>query len=636
MGRALEPVGGEDEDEDEGEEEELTTKRRKVVLLKAQETSPEPSRLPERRLGQSFAAAVLGSLVTRNRLRPGQAGPAGRIREWLGHVGSGGPLQTEGRARASNAKATPAAAFAAAAAAAVASVEAPRASSSKPVGLKRPPKEERTREAAPAKPNPSTSKPKAVKAKATKPAEAPSGRPKATLAKAHPSPAKKKAEASKVSAKAGKGLRKLGEAALRSASPCSPETSRSPKASSSKGKQASPAPQAAPPMPPPALGYGGAKVAGSGAEDSGSSRSPSRQSSSSSRSPSPAPAAAASDAASRPAKRLKTAASSASAPDSPNSPSASKVATPVTTPPRRPVLSAADEGSFQAMILDRLRTLCGETEHAEVLAEYIVVMVAGSKGREEMSVELKPFFQDQAQAESFVDWVEECKWNFLTGGPSPAAASTSPVLPNLSVLTPRASHPADFWGPAPNRLISIPVPAASSRIARQITKAGTSEGATKSAKQIRSGPHVAVTSRVVLQPNPNFDDSPSPPPSNEGQVSGQVVSKAPTVRSTTGQSSVASKAPATIPIAAKPASASLIASPAASSPAPVSSAPVNPMKKEKNELLENMTKQLQLILTKLQDKTLSDDAREKYQALAQNVQTQMSKITKPAIARGRR
>eukprot|EP00421_Protoceratium_reticulatum_P050813 CAMPEP_0168455786 /NCGR_PEP_ID=MMETSP0228-20121227/50936_1 /TAXON_ID=133427 /ORGANISM="Protoceratium reticulatum, Strain CCCM 535 (=CCMP 1889)" /LENGTH=72 /DNA_ID=CAMNT_0008470655 /DNA_START=11 /DNA_END=227 /DNA_ORIENTATION=- len=42
-----------------------------------------------------------------------------------------------------------------------------------------------------------------------------------------------------------------------------------------------------------------------------------------------------------------------------------------------------------------------------------------------------------------------------------------------------------------------------------------------------------------------------------------------------------------------------------------------------------MTKQLQVILTKLSDKSLTDEIREKYQALAQNVQTQMAKISKP-------
>jgi len=50
-------------------------------------------------------------------------------------------------------------------------------------------------------------------------------------------------------------------------------------------------------------------------------------------------------------------------------------------------------------------------------------------------------------------------------------------------------------------------------------------------------------------------------------------------------------------------------------------------------LLENMTKQLQLILMKLNDKTLNDEMRERYQALAQNIQMQMAKISRPAPKR---
>lgn len=90
-----------------------------------------------------------------------------------------------------------------------------------------------------------------------------------------------------------------------------------------------------------------------------------------------------------------------------------------------PMPMSLEPGNFQTVVLNRLRSLCGETEDAKVLAEYIVVMVAGNKSRVEMAVELKPFFQDQAQAESFVEWVEECKWKFLTGGPAPGPGASS-------------------------------------------------------------------------------------------------------------------------------------------------------------------------------------------------------------------
>merc|ERR1712232_934068 len=70
-----------------------------------------------------------------------------------------------------------------------------------------------------------------------------------------------------------------------------------------------------------------------------------------------------------------------------------------------------------------------------------------------------------------------------------------------------------------------------------------------------------------------------------------------------------------------------------SSPRPGSG---NPVRREKNELLENMTRQLQTILTKLGDRNLDDETREKYQILAQNIQTQMAKISKPQAPPRRR
>jgi len=62
------------------------------------------------------------------------------------------------------------------------------------------------------------------------------------------------------------------------------------------------------------------------------------------------------------------------------------------------------------------------------------------------------------------------------------------------------------------------------------------------------------------------------------------------------------------------------------------SSTVTPARREKNELLESMTKQLQLILSKLNDKSLNDETREKYQTLAQTIQLQMAKITKPKVS----
>lgn len=308
------------------------------------------------------------------------------------------------------------------------------------------------------------------------------------------------------------------------------------------------------------------------------------------------PKAGKTQAAARPAKKQRTAAAAKSvtkppraATTSPEGPEA--VGPSPGTAPSRPVISASDEGSFQAAVLERLRSLCGEHEDAKVLAEYIVVMVAGSKGREEMAVELKPFFQDQAQAESFVDWVEECKFKFLTG--------------QRNFPTPGRSHGADsFWAPAPVRTAPKSAPKEAPKEAPAKARLTPKEApATAHAAAVRPGPNVAVTSRAVLQPNPQFD-------------AGHAA-----------QAASSSTAPAPQAASGSPAGSSAAS---LSSPGP----PGNPVKRE--TLLENMTKQLQLILTKLNDKTLNDAMREKYQMLAQNIQVQMAKISKPQAAARRR
>lgn len=364
------------------------------------------------------------------------------------------------------------------------------------------------------------------------------------------------------------------------------------------------------------LSSGSAPVRKHDASDSrASSASPSKQSSSSS-SPPPARARAPEK---KDTKKSQTA----------SSPKKARVSKPLTPSPaaakgsslpRQQALDAADEGGFQDLVLERLRSLCGENEDAKVLAEYIVVMVAGAKGRDEMARELKPFFQDQAQAESFVDWVEECKWKFLTGGPSPAAARTVSTAAGSThqqaasgSSASRPCPPADFWGPAP--------PGQSAASSSSGTGRSSSRQVETGGSKLRS-PHVAVTSRVVLQPNPNFDDSPPSSPS-EKRPSGVGFTKA-AAKSIPAVPATASAPP---PMATKPAAVTSKPDPAVSAPVAKSSAPAPAARGQKNELLHNMTNQLQLILTKLQDKSLPDETREKYQALAQNIQVQMAKIT---------
>lgn len=396
-------------------------------------------------------------------------------------------------------------------------------------------------------------------------------------------------KAKRMDSNATKTLKASTEAklALRSASPCSPEPERRPakkavvkitKAASKRGRAATAPPETKK-----------AKARSDSSPRRSLSRRPSRESSyesfASEQSESPAPKSKVPKAAKSKAK-VSAAAEKAARPR-PKAPAAAKERAKVPAPPSRPVITAADEGSFQAAVLEKLRSLCGEHEDAKVLAEYIVVMVAGSKGKEEMALELKPFFQDQAQAESFVEWVEECKFKFLTGQKLLSPASTGTADGHRS----NAAAADSFWGPAPVKA-STASSAQASAAAAPPAKGRAETPAAPSGKP-RPGPNVAVTGRVVLQPNPDYE--------------------APATSRTAGAPAVATTSPSS---AASPTNGSSGAS--------------------KVQLLENMTKQLQLILTKLNDKSLNDAMREKYQGLAQNIQVQMAKITKPTQVRGGR
>lgn len=309
----------------------------------------------------------------------------------------------------------------------------------------------------------------------------------------------------------------------------------------------------------------------------------------------------------------------------------------VVTPPR--AAATADERTFQAAVLERLRAMCGEHEDAKVLAEYIVVMVAGNKGREEMTVELKPFFQDQAQAESFVEWVEECKWKFLTGGPSPSkppgGETRSPEL-SPRPIPGSLTQAGDVSASQPSQRELGVVSTACGAVASVVASPAAAPSVPARAKAVlcsdfknsavsigsvfevpvapvaaaKSSAQINVSGRTQLQLAPCFEGSPPPQAPARGAASMQQ-----------GTSSSASSS-AVGPVFSKTAAAARTVG-------------GNPVRREKTELLKNMTKQLQVILTKLSDKSLKDEVREKYQALAQNVQTQMAKISRPPQPRRR-
>jgi len=252
------------------------------------------------------------------------------------------------------------------------------------------------------------------------------------------------------------------------------------------------------------------------------------------------------------------------------------------------------------------------------LAEFVVIMVAGNKGRADMAVEMKPFFRDQEQADAFVDWVEECKWKFLTGGPSPQqvqkgtsqqkiTAATGQVQSVGAAQTPSsAAQSSPQHGPPvvpPIDPATAGTPRSAPTRARLTPNSENQPTSLRNPTFVRPGPHVAITNRVVLQPNPDFRESSLVPGVMNDRPPVWPASSPPQLFPAQTRSTVFSKA-------ASKAVAKSIGNP-------------------KYELLENGTKQLQLILTKLSDRGLGDETREKYQTLAQNIQAQMAKISSP-------
>jgi len=137
---------------------------------------------------------------------------------------------------------------------------------------------------------------------------------------------------------------------------------------------------------------------------------------------------------------------------------------------------------FNSAVVERLsRYACFDLARVQKLVAFIDVMVAGNKDKKEMRSLLEKHFPQQAQVVPFVDWVEECKSEFLsgvlTGGPSlsgrcssPSAAACKAAAANASsccaaVASGRAAA-AMFLPPAPppaarRQLVPPPAPSAS-------------------------------------------------------------------------------------------------------------------------------------------------------------------------------
>mmetsp|Transcript_24017 Transcript_24017/g.55440 ORF Transcript_24017/g.55440 Transcript_24017/m.55440 type:complete len:512 (+) Transcript_24017:99-1634(+) len=265
----------------------------------------------------------------------------------------------------------------------------------------------------------------------------------------------------------------------------------------------------------------------------------------------------------------------------------------------------ADNPEFQAVIHSRLKELCGEFhDDAEVLAEYIFIMIKGNKSSQDMVEELMPFLEDQDAAETFVSWVQETKATMQTNGSRVTAPASG-----MPALRPAAARKGAKGARRPQPAVQRQAAPA----ARSYSSASSTgdESGPNAKPALRPRPLTAVTAKCVLRPHPELQD-----------LDKQAVDSI--------SSSSASSAPPRRPLVAT----SLVgAAPRRPPPAPAQFYKTAPnvskaaVKRDKKELLANMTKQLQVILTKLSDRDLTDDVREKYQALAQTIQLQMNNLS---------
>lgn len=276
-------------------------------------------------------------------------------------------------------------------------------------------------------------------------------------------------------------------------------------------------------------------------------------------------------------KAKKTAPEKTQKPPKPSAPAAAP-------PTTQPELSELDQMGLQDAVLERLRTLCDKDVDPKVLAEYIVVLAQMNKGPDHLSGELEAFFSDKALLQSFVRWVEDSKWSFVPGG--------QPLKPLKSAQGGKGAQQIDLRGVAPDTN-------GTARLAKNV------EAASAGPKTVRQGPHVAVTSRVVLQPNPNFDIT---PPVAKAPVSSPIKSPV---------SKVTAKAPTTRVM-------------------PYTLPPPHSAEAQQVQLLGEFTKTLQSILTKLQNPELDDSQREKYQAMADKIHSKIKTIKLAGSAPARR
>lgn len=149
-------------------------------------------------------------------------------------------------------------------------------------------------------------------------------------------------------------------------------------------------------------------------------------------------------------------------------------------------LNEAEQHELKEAVLAQLhRVIGGEVEDAEVLAEFILVLVDQHKTRAEMAAELA-FFQDES--EPFVAWVEERKASILARRLGASGLSRPPLKAQLTPNPVTASLEGSS-----SATPALPAAAMGDTSAAPLANTGKS--------------FVVITDRLVLQPNSDIGES---------------------------------------------------------------------------------------------------------------------------------
>lgn len=218
-------------------------------------------------------------------------------------------------------------------------------------------------------------------------------------------------------------------------------------------------------------------------------------------------------------------------------------------------LDQEEQNEFKAKVRNQIRLLPVDVDHhdAEMVVDFIALMLENNKTRKEMVEELGSFLKDHTS--SFVDWIEVCKMETLSSCRSS----------KVEKARPRAQLTANTMGDPP---------------------------VFQDSQKGKETDYVVVTKKIVLQPS--------------GQANRSGRSRSRSSSATHSASSGSSSA----------------------AEGEAEAVPDGPTADEKRmTLLSEFTTKLQVILSKLSDKSLDDLSREKYQALAEQIQSNISKVS---------